>query len=191
MITNRSMTKHTIFNCDLEADIPDQSERILFGMGCFWGVERCFWQLTGVLRTAAGYAGGHTNDPDYPSVCSGNTRHAEVVEVVYDPGMISTSDLLKVFWERHDPTQGMRQGNDRGSQYRSLIVCYNEEQMQLAEKTRDMFQQQLDKNGLPSITTELMMDQTFYIAEEEHQQYLDKNPGGYCGLAGTGTCLPE
>jgi len=184
------MIKHTIFHCDLEGEISEQSERILFGMGCFWGVERCFWQLNGVLRTAAGYAGGHTNDPNYSKTCSGNTGHAEVVEVVYDPQIISTSELLKVFWEHHDPTQGMRQGNDRGSQYRSLIVCYNEEQMQLAEKTREIYQQQLDKNGLQTITTELLMGKTFYLAEEEHQQYLDKNPGGYCGLAGTGTCLP-
>ncbi len=183
--------KHTIYNCELDGRIPDYAEKMLFGMGCFWGVERCFWQLKGVLRTAAGYAGGHTDNPNYPMICSGNTGHAEVVEVVYDPRIISTGELLKVFWERHDPTQGMRQGNDRGSQYRSLIICYNKEQMQLAETTRENYQQQLDKNGLQSITTEFMMEQTFYIAEEEHQQYLDKYPGGYCGLAGTGICLPD
>jgi len=182
------MSQHTIFNCPLDGPVPDSAQTIVFGMGCFWGVERCFWQLEGVLRTAAGYAGGSSKDPDYNQVCRGSTGHAEVVEVVYEPEIITTNDLLKVFWENHDPTQGMRQGNDRGSQYRSLLVCYSREQLRIAQETQAIYQQQLDKNDYGQITTEIMSDQIFYLAEDYHQQYLQKNPGGYCGLAGTGIC---
>lgn len=183
------MIMHTIFQRPLEGDIPDNAERILVGMGCFWGVERCFWQLDGVYRTAAGYAGGTTDAPDYQQVCSGATGHAEVVEVIYFPEIISTEELLKVFWEKHDPTQGNRQGNDRGTQYRSMIVCYNEEQKQKAEASKQQYQEMLNRDGFPVITTEILSDQKFYLAEEYHQQYLDKKPDGYCGLGGTGTCF--
>lgn len=183
------MLNHAIFKCPLDGDIPDNMQRILFGMGCFWGVERCFWELQGVYRTAAGYAGGSLENPDYYTVCSGSTGHAEVVEVVYDPERITAEELLHVFWERHDPTQGMRQGNDRGTQYRSMIVSYTDEQYHEAVKTRDNYQQKLIANGHSEISTELLKDQIFYLAEDEHQQYLFKNPQGYCGLAGTGTCF--
>ncbi len=183
------MIEHVIFDCPIQGNIPESAEKIVFGMGCFWGVEKCFWQLKGVIRTAAGYAGGQAEDPDYYSVCSGSTEHAEVVEVVYQPEIIATKDLLRVFWENHDPTQGMRQGNDRGSQYRSFIACYNDEQLQIARETMADYQQQLTINGYGVITTELTSSQKFFLAEEYHQQYLAKNPNGYCGLAGTGTCL--
>jgi len=183
------MIEHAIFKCPIDGPIPDHAEKILFGMGCFWGVEKCFWQLDGVLRTAVGYAGGETEKPDYHAICSGNTGHAEVVEIVYDPKRITINELLTVFWENHDPTQGMRQGNDRGSQYRSLIGCYSEKQLQIAKVTRDNYQQQLQQNNFGAITTELVSELTFYFGEEYHQQYLHKNPDGYCGLAGTGTCL--
>ena len=183
------MINHTIFNRSLEAEIPDNMQRILFGMGCFWGAEKIFWQLDGVYLTAVGYAGGNDDEPNYRKVCSGTSGHAEVVEVVYDPEKISTSELFKNFWENHDPTQGMQQGNDRGSQYRSMIVCYDSEQIQQAIQSRIHFQEQLKNNGHGDITTEIIPNQKFHIAEQEHQQYLHKNPGGYCGLGGTGTCM--
>jgi len=183
------MIIHAVFNRPLDAVLLENQQKILFGMGCFWGVERCFWQLDGVVSTAVGYAGGQTENPDYHQVCTGTTGHTEVVEVIYDSKVISTIDLLKVFWERHDPTQGMRQGNDRGSQYRSMIVCYTKEQKQLAMETSDIYQQYLNDDGYKTISTEILSEQVFYMAEEEHQQYLYKNPQGYCGLSGTGTCF--
>ncbi len=183
------LLNHAIFNVSLTADIEASSERIIFGMGCFWGAERCFWQLEGVLRTAVGYAAGTTTDPSYTAICSGNTGHAEVVEVIFNPTIISTEQILRAFWENHDPTQGMRQGNDRGSQYRSVIICSDEEQLNIAEETKKRYQTQLTKDGNGDITTELLTNVHFYLAEEDHQQYLHKNPSGYCGLGGTGSCL--
>lgn len=161
-------------------------ERILFGMGCFWGVERLFWQQAGVLKTTVGYAGGHTDDPDYRSVCTGSTGHAEVVEVLYDTAVITLSSLLKLFWQSHDPTQGMRQGNDVGSQYRSLIYTTSALQMEQALASRTAYQAALTAAGFGSITTELAPAPQFYPAEDYHQRYLEKHPGGYCGVTATG-----
>jgi peptide-methionine (S)-S-oxide reductase len=162
----------------------------LFGMGCFWGAERKFWEAEGVYSTAVGYAAGATVDPTYREVCSGTTGHAEVVRVVYDPTKTSYAALLKIFWENHDPTQGMRQGNDRGTQYRSGIYVYDADQRAAAEASRDAYQQQLNAAGHDSITTEVVDAGEFYFAEDDHQQYLAKNPGGYCGLGGTGVACP-
>ncbi len=159
-------------------------------MGCFWGAERLFWQVPGVYSTAVGYAGGATPNPTYEEVCSGFTNHAEMVLVVFDPQKVSYEALLKVFWEGHDPTQGMRQGNDRGSQYRSAIYTYGEEQMKAAAATRDMFQAGLKAKGYGKITTEIKPAPEFYYAEDYHQQYLGKDPNGYCGLGGTGVSCP-
>ena len=183
------MINHAIYNRPLDSVVPENFKKILFGMGCFWGVERCFWQLEGVYLTAAGYAGGTTDDPKYHDVCMGNTGHAEVVEVIYDPNVIATRELIEVFWEKHDPTQGMRQGNDLGTQYRSMVVSYSDEQHQIATETKEIFQQRLIDNGFSAISTEILDGATFYLAEEDHQQYLHKNPQGYCGLAGTGICF--
>ena len=171
---------------------PDGLQLAQFAMGCFWGAERAFWELSGVYSTAVGYAGGYTPNPTYREVCSGATGHTEMVLVVFDPARISYGELLKTFWEAHDPTQGMRQGNDVGSQYRSAIYCYSAEQRSAADATREQFQAALAKRGYGAITTEIRGGQPgdetpiFYYAEEYHQQYLAKNPGGYCGLAGTG-----
>lgn len=162
----------------------------MFGLGCFWGAERRFWQQPGVFSTAVGYAGGLTPNPTYEEVCSGLTGHTEVVLVVFDPQQTSFEALLKVFWEAHNPTQGMRQGNDQGTQYRSAIYCQDEEQLSAAKASQARFQAELDKAGVGSITTEITEAPTFYYAETYHQQYLAKNPGGYCGLGGTGVCLP-
>ena len=159
-------------------------------MGCFWGAERKFWKLNGVYSTAVGYAAGHTPNPTYREVCSGMTGHAEVVLVVFDPKRIGYDDLLKVFWENHDPTQGMRQGNDVGTQYRSGIYYHDDEQRRAAERSRDMFQTQLTAAGYGVITTEILPAPEFYYAEDYHQQYLAKNPEGYCGLGGTGVTCP-
>ena len=162
-------------------------ERIYFGMGCFWGVERKLWQQPGVVTTAVGYAGGHTENPTYSQVCDGATGHAEIVNVEYDASVVSTADLLKLFWESHDPTQGDRQGNDRGTQYRSAIYCTTQDQYDQAIATRDAFQPELTANGFGPITTEIVFPApAFYPAEEYHQRYLEKNPNGYCGLRGTG-----
>lgn len=180
---------HTTLNVPLTGNIPANAERIVFGMGCFWGVERLFWQQPGIYRTTAGYAGGTIDNPDYRNVCSGSTGHAEVVEVVYFPDQISSEQLLQVFWENHDPTQGDRQGNDIGSQYRSIIITFSHEQLALAESTKQEYQSRLTQDGRGQITTEITSDSTYWLAEEYHQQYLDKNPNGYCGLAGTGTCF--
>ena len=163
---------------------------VQFGMGCFWGAERKFWTLPGVFTTAVGYAGGITPNPTYREVCSGETGHAEVVLVVFDPAQVSFDALLKAFWESHDPTQGMRQGNDVGTQYRSAVYCSTQAQFDAATASRDAYQQRLVEAGLGEITTEIVNAPVFYYAEEYHQQYLAKNPGGYCGLGGTGLSCP-
>ena len=169
---------------------PQGMELALFGMGCFWGAERLFWKLPGVYATMVGYAGGYTPNPTYEEVCSGRTGHAEVVRVVFDPKVISYEDLLKTFWESHNPTQGMRQGNDTGTQYRSVIYYYDPKQQIAAEASQVAYQHQLQKAGHGPITTELRAAPEFYYAEDYHQQYLAKNPGGYCGLGGTGVACP-
>ncbi len=169
---------------------PEGSETAVFGMGCFWGAERLFWQTPGVIATAVGYAGGETPNPTYEEVCSGRTGHTEAVLVVYDPMRVGYEELLKVFWEGHDPTQGMRQGNDVGTQYRSAIYWDGESQRKSAEASRDRYQSQLDEAGYGAITTEIAEAGPFYYAEEYHQQYLAKNPGGYCGIGGTGVSCP-
>jgi peptide-methionine (S)-S-oxide reductase len=174
-----------------EIAIPDGFQQALFGLGCFWGAERKFWQLPGVYLSAVGYAAGYTANPSYEEVCSGRTGHNEVVMVVFDPLAISYKDLLKVFWESHNPTQGMQQGNDMGTQYRSGIYYYGVEQQQAAQASLDQFRTALSDKGFNDITTEIIAAPSFYFAEEYHQQYLAKNPGGYCGLGGTGVCLPE
>lgn len=164
----------------------DSDETAVFAMGCFWGAERLFWQLPGVQSTAVGYSGGTTDSPSYQDVCTGRTGHAEVVRVVFDPRVVSYQQLLKVFWESHNPTQGMRQGNDIGSQYRSAIYTTNAEQGVLAQESREMYQRDLVGAGFQPITTEIAAIGKFYLAEEYHQQYLAKNPNGYCGIGGTG-----
>ena len=182
---------HRVTGNPMQAPFPAHLQQAIFGLGCFWGAERRFWQQPGVWSTAVGYAGGHTPNPTYEEVCSGQTGHAEVVLVVFDPAETDYAALLKVFWEAHDPTQGMRQGNDVGTQYRSAIYCLNEEQRVLAEASAIRFQEALQARGLGPITTEIAEAPPFYYAEEYHQQYLDRNPGGYCGLGGTGVCLPD
>jgi len=170
---------------------PAGLREAVFGLGCFWGAERLFWELPGVYSTAVGYAGGFTLNPTYQEVCSGDTGHTEVVRVIYDPQKISYEQLLKAFWESHDPTQGMRQGNDAGTQYRSAIYCDSEVQFKAALASRDAYQQRLNAAGKGQITTEIVYPApTFYYAEDDHQQYLSKNPGGYCGLGGTGVSCP-
>jgi peptide-methionine (S)-S-oxide reductase len=186
----RVADRHAVTGAPLAGPFPERLRRAIFGMGCFWGAERKFWSLPGVVSTAAGYAGGFTPNPTYEEVCSGRTGHAEVVRVVYDPERIRYADLLKTFWEAHDPTQGMRQGNDVGTQYRSAIYCTDRAQQAEAEATRDAFQQRLATAGYGAITTEIALAPTFYFAEDYHQQYLAKNPGGYCGLGGTGVACP-
>ena len=182
--------EHFVNGHRLEAPFPAGLERAMFAMGCFWGAERKFWQLPGVYSTAVGYAAGPTPNPTYREVCSGMTGHAEVVLVVFDPKAIRFEDLLKVFWENHDPTQGMRQGGDVGTQYRSGIYCVDDAQRRAAEISRDAYQAVLSKAGLSAITTEILAAPEFYYAEDYHQQYLAKNPGGYCGLGGTGVSCP-
>jgi len=186
----RVLSRHTVLGSPLSPPFPEGSERAIFGMGCFWGAERKFWELDGVYSTAAGYAGGVTRNPTYREVCSGRTGHAEVVLVVYDPKRVSYADLLRVFWENHDPTQGMRQGNDEGTQYRSAIYATTEAQRQAAEASREQYQRALAKAGRGRITTEIAGEPAFYYAEDYHQQYLAKNPGGYCGIGGTGVSCP-
>ena len=181
---------HFVNKNRLEPPFPDGLERAMFGMGCFWGAEKKFWELPGVYSTAVGYAAGHTPNPTYREVCSGMTGHAEVVLVVFDPRRISYDELLKVFWENHDPTQGMRQGNDVGTQYRSGIYAFDAAQRDAARRSRDAYQQKLAAAGYGSITTEILDAPAFYYAEDYHQQYLAKNPGGYCGLGGTGVSCP-
>jgi peptide-methionine (S)-S-oxide reductase len=181
--------RHHVLDAPLEGAFPGMSYA-QFGMGCFWGAERMFWTLPGVVSTAVGYAGGMTPNPTYQEVCSGRTGHAEVVRVVYDPSRISYDDLLKVFWEGHDPTQGMRQGNDIGTQYRSAIYAYDQAQKDAAEKSRWLYQEALKKSGHGEIKTEIADAPEFYFAEDYHQQYLSKNPNGYCGHGGTGVSCP-
>ncbi|OLU16380.1 peptide-methionine (S)-S-oxide reductase [Pseudomonas sp. PA1(2017)] len=181
---------HFVNGNPLQGPFPAGLQTALFGLGCFWGAERRFWQQPGVWSTAVGYAGGHTPNPTYEETCSGLTGHAEVVLVVFDPKLTRYEDLLKVFWEVHNPTQGMRQGNDIGSQYRSAIYCVDEQQLAAARHSQQQFQEELGKAGLGEITTEIAPAPTFYYAEAYHQQYLAKNPEGYCGLGGTGVCLP-
>ena len=177
--------KHFVLNAPLDGRF-EGSRFAMFGLGCFWGAERKFWQTPGVVSTQVGYAGGLTENPTYEEVCSGLTGHTEVVRVVYDPNKTDYEALLRVFWEAHDPTQGMRQGNDRGTQYRSAIYAFDDEQMKLAEASRAGYAEQLAQAGYGSITTEIAPAPAFYFAEDYHQQYLAKNPGGYCGLGGTG-----
>ena len=181
---------HFVNGHRLEPPFGAGLDRALFAMGCFWGAERKFWQLPGVYSTAVGYAAGQTPNPTYREVCSGMTGHAEVVLVVFDPKVARYEDLLRVFWENHDPTQGMRQGNDVGTQYRSGIYFFTDEQRRAAESSRDAFQTELTSAGYGTITTEIVPAPEFYYAEEYHQQYLAKNPGGYCGLGGTGVSCP-
>lgn len=181
---------HTVTGHSLHPPFPEGYEEIVLGMGCFWGVERLFWQVPGVYVTAAGYAGGETQNPTYQETCTGQTGHTEVVRVVYDPSATSLDTLLQIFWEQHDPTQGNRQGNDVGSQYRSAIFTTTDAQLIAAEKSADTYQKALDKAGRGAITTEIKSLNTFYYAEAYHQQYLNKNPGGYCGLKGTGVTCP-
>jgi peptide-methionine (S)-S-oxide reductase len=182
--------RHDVLGTPLRGPFPDGLEQAVFGLGCFWGAERKLWELEGVYTTAAGYAGGITPNPTYEEVCSGLTGHTEVVLVVFDPAKVSYDDLLRAFWETHDPTQGMRQGNDVGTQYRSAIYTYSDDQRERAEKSLAMYQEELAKAGYPAITTEVRDAPAFYYAEDYHQQYLSKNPTGYCGIGGTGISCP-
>ena len=182
--------RHYVNSNPLVPPFPDGHEQAVFGMGCFWGAERKFWELDGVYTTAVGYAGGFTPNPTYEETCSGRTGHAEVVLVVFDPARVSYDELLKVFWENHDPTQGMRQGNDSGTQYRSAIYTTTPEQAEAAQLSLKMYQERLADRGYGTITTEVAPAGPFYYAEGYHQQYLAKNPGGYCGIGGTGVSCP-
>jgi len=182
---------HTILGTPLAGPWPEGTRTAIFGLGCFWGAEKAFWQLPGVITTAVGYAGGSTPNPTYQEACSGQTGHAEVVLVAYDPSRIGYDELLKTFWEAHDPTQGMRQGNDMGTQYRSLILTADDEQRAAAEVSREAFQVNLTSAGFGTITTEIAPAGPFYYAEDYHQQYLDKDPRGYCPNHSTGVRLPD
>jgi peptide-methionine (S)-S-oxide reductase len=182
--------EHFVLGTRLEPPFPAGTERAVFGMGCFWGAERKFWQTEKVYTTAVGYAGGYTANPTYRETCSGRTGHAEVVLIVFEPARIGFAELLKIFWENHDPTQGMRQGNDAGTQYRSAIYWHGDEQRRAAEVSRAAYQEMLSKAGHGKITTELAQAGEFYYAEDYHQQYLAKNPDGYCGIGGTGVACP-
>ena len=182
--------KHFVLGTPMVAPWPDNMQTVIVGMGCFWGAERKFWQAEGVFSTQVGYAAGFTPNPSYEEVCSGQTGHNEVVQVVFDPQLISFDEILQIFWENHDPTQGMRQGNDVGTQYRSGIYCLDATQKAAAEKSRDMFQDKLRAAGYGDITTEIIDAPAFYYAEDYHQQYLGKNPNGYCGMGGTGVSCP-
>ena len=182
--------EHFVLGTPLRPPFPDGLEQAIFGMGCLWGAERKFWETEGVFTTAVGYSGGFTPNPSYEEVCSGRTGHNEVVLVVFDPARTSYEEMLRVFWESHDPTQGMRQGNDVGTQYRSGIYVFDDAQRKVAEWSREMYQEVLDRGGFGAITTEIVDATPFYYAEDYHQQYLGKNPGGYCGLGGTGLSCP-
>ena len=186
----RVAAKHLIKGNPMTPPFPDGLEQVQFGLGCFWGAERVFWQTPGVWSTAVGYSGGNTPNPTYEETCSGRTNHTEAVLVVFDPKIITLEALFKVFWESHDPTQGMRQGNDTGSQYRSALYTYGEGQAQAAIATCDAFQAALEAKGYGKITTEIKAAPEFFYAEDYHQQYLGKNPNGYCGLGGTGVSCP-
>lgn len=185
-----TVTLHRIFDRPLDAEIPKGFDQAIFGMGCYWGVERLFWQLEGVWLTEVGFAGGDTPDPSYKQVCAGGTGHAEVVRVVYDSSRIGYERLLQVFWENHNPTQGNRQGNDVGAQYRSLIMYFTDNQKTLAELSKADYSNRLAVEGFPGITTQVVPASRFYPAEADHQQYLDRYPDGYCGLRGTGVEAP-
>ena len=180
---------HYLNGIALNSKTPNEYKEIIFGAGCFWGVERKFWQLDGVWLTSVGYAGGDNENPTYEQVCYENTNHAEVVKVIYDAKQVSIYDLLKVFWECHDPTQGMRQGNDKGTQYRSVIYCSSEKDLKICEDTKNKYQDILLAEDFNEITTEIILAPTYYLAEEYHQQYLAKNPNGYCGIGGTGCAI--
>ena len=182
--------KHFILDARLEPPFPTGTARAVLGMGCFWGAERKFWETPGVYTTAVGYAGGLTPNPTYEEVCSGHTGHTEVVLVVFEPKQVSYDEILRVFWENHDPTQGMRQGNDVGTQYRSVVYTHGDEQQAAAEASRALYQQELARSGFGEITTDIQPAQEFYYAEDYHQQYLAKNPAGYCGIGGTGVSCP-
>ena len=182
--------RHFVNGNPLKGPFPQGLRQAVFGLGCFWGAERRFWETPGVYTTASGYAGGVTPNATYREVCSGMTGHAEVVLVVYDPNTVSFEELLSIFWESHDPTQGMRQGNDTGTQYRSVILTFDEDQAKAAGRSRDVYQQRLTTSGFGAITTEILPLTHFYYAEDYHQQYLAKNPGGYCGIGGTGVSCP-
>jgi len=181
---------HAVLRTPMQEAFPPEMRLAMFGMGCFWGAEKLLWQVPGVYSTQVGYAGGHTPNPTYREVCSGETAHAEVVRVVFDPSKVTFEELLRVFWENHDPTQGMRQGNDAGTQYRSAIYVYGDEQRALAEASRKAYEGRLKEAGHGAITTEIAPAGEFYFAEDYHQQYLAKNPDGYCGLGGTGVACP-
>jgi peptide-methionine (S)-S-oxide reductase len=182
--------KHAVLGTPLKGEIPEGFQTAILALGCFWGAERDFWQLPGVYTTAVGYAGGYTENPTYEEVCSGRTGHTESVLVVFDPAKISYADILRTFWESHDPTQGMRQGNDVGTQYRSAIFYTSDEQRRIAEASKAAYEEQLKAAGFPEITTEIAPAGPFYYAEDYHQQYLHKNPMGYCGVGGTGVSCP-
>ena len=182
--------RHFVLDTPLEPPFPEDTERAVFGMGCFWGAERDFWQTAGVYTTAVGYAGGHTPNPTYEEVCSGRTGHTEVVLVVFRPEQVAYEELLRIFWEGHDPTQGMRQGNDVGTQYRSAVYTSSDAQARAAEDSRAAYEERLRDAGYGEITTEIRPEPGFYYAEDYHQQYLAKNPGGYCGIGGTGVSCP-
>jgi len=182
--------RHEVLGTPLVPPFPDGFEQVVVGMGCFWGAERVFWRAPGIYTTAVGYAGGFTPNPTYREVCSGETGHAEVVLAVFDPAVTSDEEILRLFWENHDPTQGMRQGNDAGTQYRSAIYWTTEAQRQAADASKAMYQQELSRAGYGEITTEIAAAGPFYYAEDYHQQYLAKNPNGYCGLGGTGVSCP-
>jgi peptide-methionine (S)-S-oxide reductase len=181
---------HFVSGAPLRGPFPEHLQQAVFALGCFWGAERRFWQTDGVFTTSVGYAGGITPNPSYQEVCSGDTGHTEVVQVVFDPAEVSYSQLLKIFWESHDPTQGMRQGNDVGTQYRSAIFTMDDTQQAEARRSLAAYQKELDNAGLGTITTEILPLDAYYYAEDYHQQYLAKNPGGYCGLDGTGVSCP-
>ena len=183
------INNHFVFDRPLRGPFSERTKRLILGMGCFWGVEKLFWSMEGVIMTSVGYSGGTMVNPTYRDVCSSRTEHNEVTLIHYDPELVNTESLLKVFWEGHNPTQGMRQGNDIGSQYRSGIYTYDTADYELAIKTRDIYGKGLVSSGFGSITTEILEAKEFYYAEDYHQQYLAKNPNGYCGLGGTGVCL--
>ena len=186
----KTANSHFLFGRPLKSDVPEGFQEAMFGMGCFWGVERMFWKLEGVWLSMVGYAAGYTPNPTYEEVCSGQTGHNEVVRVIFDPTILDYDGLLKVFWEGHDPTQGMQQGNDRGTQYRSGIYTYSMQQKQAAELSCEVFTPELQSAGFGVVTTEILPVPTFYYAEDYHQQYLAKNPRGYCGIGGTGVSCP-
>jgi len=183
-------SRHTVLGSPMAPPFPTGSQIAVFGMGCFWGAERKLWQVPGVVSTQVGYAGGITRNPTYREVCTGRTGHTEVVRVVFDPTRVRYEDLLKVFWENHDPTQGMRQGNDVGTQYRSAVYTADAEQQRIATASRDAYGKSLEQAGHGTITTEIAAAGAFFYAEDYHQQYLDKNPDGYCGIGGTGVACP-